>query len=205
MRDILRHTRLLSIVGDMVQVRADDVALGDLAVIRNTDQSTSLAKVIVWLLKQFQSVVGNWGVAIIMLTLLVRVLLSPLNFNMQRTMRAHGTKMAELKPQLDEIQRQFKDDPKRLQMEMMKFNKEHKLISAPLKGCLPILITMPIWFGLFTALRVMYELRHQGFVGWIDDLSQPDRLFETGMAWAPIAHFKRWLLDKVLPGSPESR
>ncbi len=148
-----------------------------------------LAKFITWVLKGLYYLVGNWGFAIMLLTLVVRILLSPLNFNMQRTMRAHGAKMAELKPKIDAIQKQHKDDPKQLQMEMMKFNKEHKLLSAPLKGCLPILVTMPIWFGMFTALRVMYELRHEGFFGWIDDLSTPDRLFPTGIDWTPVAHF----------------
>ena len=140
----------------------------------------SLARGIIWLLTGFYGLVGNWGVAIIMLTLVVRILLSPLNFNMQRTMRHHGAKMTKLKPEMDALQKRYKDDPKKLQQEMMKFNKEHKLLSAPLKGCLPIFVTMPIWFGLFTALRVMYELRGQGFVGYIDDLSKPDRLFQLG-------------------------
>ena len=176
----------------------------------------TLATVISWLVKFFHSVVGNWGWAIVMLTLLVRILLSPLNFNMQRTMRIHGAKMAKLKPELTKIQTQYKDDPKQLQMEMMKFNKEHKLISAPLKGCLPILVTMPIWFGLFTALRVMYELRHQPFFGWIDDLSTPDQLFATGIDWAPVAHFNLlpiimvalWLYLQMatpLPKDPQQR
>ena len=178
----------------------------------------TLAKAVIWFLKAFYGLVGNWGVAIIMLTLLVRIILSPLNFNMQRTMRAHGAKMGKLKPQLDALQKKHKDNPKQLQVEMMKFNKEHKLLSAPLKGCLPIFVTMPIWFGLFTALRVMYELRGQGFLpgDWIDDLSKPDQLFATGFAWDPIAYFNflpilmvgLWLylqMGTPLPKDPQQR
>ena len=178
----------------------------------------TLAKGVIWVLKAFQGIVGNWGVAIIMLTLLVRIILSPLNFNMQRTMRAHGSKMVKLKPQLDALQKKHKSNPKQLQMEMMKFNKEHKLLSAPLKGCLPIFVTMPIWFGLFTALRVMYELRGEGFLPgeWIDDLSTPDRLFATGFAWDPVAYFNflpilmvgLWLylqMGTPLPKDPQQR
>ena len=146
-----------------------------------------LAKWLIGLLKIFHGWVGNWGFAIMMLTLVVRMLLSPLNFNMQRTMRAHGAKMAKLKPELDGINKRYKDDPKQLQMEMMKFNREHKLLTAPLKGCVPIFITMPIWFGLFTALRVMYELRHAPFFGWIQDLSQPDQLMFLG--WPVMPYF----------------
>ena len=173
-----------------------------------------LAKMLVWLLSVLHGMVGNWGVAIIMLTLVVRIILSPINFNMQRTMRIHGEKMAKLKPQLDALNKRYKDDPKQLQAEMMKFNKEHQLLTAPLKGCLPMFLTMPIWFGLFTALRVMYELRGAPFFGYIQDLSRPDMLFELGIPLVP--HFNLlpiimvglWLylqLGTPLPKDPQQR
>ncbi len=174
----------------------------------------SLAKGLIWLLRLLQSSVGNWGVAIFVLTLLVRGCLSPLNFRMQKTMRAFGAKMAVLKPQMDDLQKKYKNDPKKLQGEMMKFNREHKLMSQPLKGCLPLLLTMPIWIGLFTALRVMYELRNQPLVGWIDDLSRSDRLFELGIPY--IQYFNLlpllmvalwWVLQRgtPLPKDPQQR
>ncbi len=173
-----------------------------------------LAKGLIWVLGAFYALVGNWGVAIIMLTFLVRGIMFPLNFRMQKTMRGHSSKMAGLKPQMDAMQKKYKSDPKKLQMEMMKFQREHKLLTAPLKGCAPILLTMPVWFGLFTALRVMYELRHQPFVGWIDDLSRPDQLFELGFAWVPyfnllpIIMVALWLLLQMstpLPKDPQQR
>lgn len=175
---------------------------------------SNLARALVWLLSAFYGMVGNWGVAIIMLTLLVRILLSPINFNMQRTMRIHGEKMAKLKPQLDALNKRYKDDPKQLQAEMMKFNKEHKLLTAPLKGCLPMFLTMPIWFGLFTALRVMYELRGAPFVGYIQDLSRPDMLVELGIPFVPyfnllpILMVGLWLYLQMatpLPKDPQQR
>ena len=129
-------------------------------------------------------------------------------------MRLHGEKMAKVKPQLDALNKRYKDDPKQLQAEMMKFNKEHKLLSAPLKGCLPMFLTMPIWFGLFTALRVMYELRGAPFVGYIQDLSRPDMLFELGIPLIPhfnllpIIMVALWLylqMGTPLPKDPQQR
>ncbi len=122
--------------------------------------------------------------------------------------------MAVLKPQLDALQKKYKNDPKKLQGEMMKFNREHKLMSQPLKGCLPLLLTMPIWIGLFTALRVMYELRNQPLFGWVDDLSRSDQLFELGIPY--IQHFNLlpllmvalwWMLQRgqPLPKDPQQR
>lgn len=173
-----------------------------------------LAKALVWLLTVFHGWTDNWGVAIILLTLIVRITLSPINFNMQRTMRKHGEKMTKLKPQLDALNKRYKDDPKQLQAEMMKFNKEHKLLTAPLKGCAPMFLTMPIWFGLFTALRVMYELRGANFFGYITDLSRSDMLFETGIPFVPyfnllpIIMVGLWLylqMGTPLPKDPQQR
>jgi YidC/Oxa1 family membrane protein insertase len=100
---------------------------------------------------------------------------------------------------------------------MMKFNKEHKLLTAPLKGCLPMFLTMPIWFGLFTALRVMYELRGEGF-WFIPDLSRPDMTFYLGWNFGlfevpylnilPIIMVALWLylqMGTPLPKDPQQR
>jgi len=173
-----------------------------------------LAKGLIWLLRRLQSGVGNWGVAIFFLTLLVRGCLSPLNFRMQKTMREFGAKMAVLKPQLDALQKKYKNDPKKLQGEMMKFNREHKLMTQPLKGCLPLLLTMPIWIGMFTALRVMYELRQQPLFGWVDDLSHSDRLFYLGIPFVEYFNLLPllmvslwWVLQRgtPLPKDPQQR
>jgi YidC/Oxa1 family membrane protein insertase len=134
-----------------------------------------MARVLLWLLRGFHDLVGNWGVAIMMLTILVRGLLSPLNFHMQKSMRAYSARMAKLKPKLDEIKTRHGDDKQAYQQAMIAFQREHKLI-PPLGGCLPVFLTMPIYLGLFTALRTAYDLRQQPFVSWIDDLSLPDCL-----------------------------
>ena len=135
-----------------------------------------MAKLLLKLLGWFHDVIGNWGVAIIMLTILVRGLLAPLNYRMQKSMRAYSARMAVLKPKLDALKTKHADDPKAYQQAMIALQREHKLM-PPLGGCLPIFLTMPIYIGLFTALRTAYDLRHQPFVSWMDDLSRADELF----------------------------
>src|SRR5262249_34212476 len=127
------------------------------------------------LLSWFQGLISSWGIAIMMLTILVRGCLAPLNFRMQKSMRAYSQRMAVLKPKLDEIKQRYGDDPKRYQQAMLQFQREHKLM-PPVLGCAPIFLTMPIYIGLFTALRTAYDLRQHGFL-WAQDLSQPDALF----------------------------
>lgn len=173
----------------------------------------AIATFLLWLLAILHGFVGNWGVAIMILTVLVRGALTPLNFKMQKSMRAYGQKMGKLKPKLDAIQRDFKNDPKRLQQEMVAFQREHKLF-PPLGGCLPMFATIPIFIGLFTALRVAYELRLQPFAFWIDDLSRPDQLFEVGLSWLPyfnllpLVMIGLWLwlqASAPLPTDPQQR
>jgi YidC/Oxa1 family membrane protein insertase len=134
-----------------------------------------MATMLVQLLGLFHGMTGVWGVAIMLLTILVRGALAPLNFRMQKSMRAYGKRMAELKPKLDKIKEKYADDPKAHQQAMIAFQREHKLM-PPIGGCLPIFLTMPIYIGLFTALRTSYDLRQQGFL-FMSDLSAPDALF----------------------------
>jgi YidC/Oxa1 family membrane protein insertase len=125
-----------------------------------------MAKLLLWLLGWFHGVVHNWGFAIIMLTVLVRGLLAPLNFRMQKSMRAYSARMAVLKPKLDALKERHADDPKAYQQAMIAFQREHKLM-PPIGGCLPIFLTMPVYLGLFSALRTAYDLRQQPFLLWI--------------------------------------
>ena len=171
-----------------------------------------MAKTLLNFLRFLESIVGSWGVAIILMTLVIRGATVPLNFRMQKAMRAYGAKMMRLKPELDAIKTRNENDPKKMQQEMVAFQREHKLF-PPLGGCLPLLITIPVFIGLFTALRVCYELRCQPFVGWINDLSQPDRLLEFGI-WPyefnllPILMVGLWLalqMGTPLPTDPQQR
>lgn len=171
-----------------------------------------MAKLLLWLLGIFHDLVGNWGFAIVMLTILVRGLLLPLNFHMQKTMRAYSARMAVLKPKLDAMKVKYADDQRAYQQAMIAFQRENKLI-PPLGGCLPIFLTMPIYLGLFTALRTAYDLRQQPFILWIEDLSQPDMLFRLSfwphefnllpLVW--IGMFV-WLQTRMpLPTDPQQR
>ncbi len=135
-----------------------------------------MATTLVRLLEFFHGLFGVWGLSIMVLTVLVRGCLAPLNFRMQKSMRAYGKRMAEVRPKLDKLREKHQDDPKALQQAMIAFQREHKLM-PPLGGCLPIFMTMPIYIGLFTALRTAYDLRHQGFL-FMQDLSAPDGLFD---------------------------
>jgi len=175
--------------------------------------ATTMAQGLLWGLRQLHWLVGSWGVAIMLLTLIVRGSLVPLNFRMQKSMRAYGARMQVLKPKLDEIKERNAKDPKKMQQEMIAFQRENKLF-PPLGGCLPLLVTIPVFLGLFTALRVAYELRAEPFLGWIHDLSLPDRLFELGLPFVPyfnilpILMVSLWLVLQMgtpLPTDPQQR
>jgi YidC/Oxa1 family membrane protein insertase len=113
-------------------------------------------------------IVGNFGVAIIILTLIVRILFFPLNNYSFKSM----AKMKVLQPETLRIKELYKDDVKRTQQEMMALYKREKV--NPLSGCLPILIQIPIFFAVYKMLFVTLEMRHAPFFGWIKDLSAAD-------------------------------
>lgn len=156
-----------------------------------------LAKMLLWVLKLFQSLVGNWGIAIIILTVCVRGAMLPLMLRQGRAMRSYSQRMTKLKPEMDRIKKKHEKDPKKMNAELMAFQRQHKLF-PPLMGCLPMFLTMPVFIGLFTMLRATFELRHQPFFGWIDDLSLPDRAMRLGLTDLPLlGNFFEYL--NVLP------
>jgi YidC/Oxa1 family membrane protein insertase len=171
-----------------------------------------MAKLLLKLLGFLHDLVGNWGFAIVMLTVLVRGLMSPLNFRMQKSMRAYSARMAVLKPKMDAIKKQHGDDQRAYQQAMLQLQREHKLM-PPIGGCLPIFLTMPIYIGLFTALRTAYDVRQQPFLLWIDDLSVADGLFDLPffphhvnllpILW--IGLFVWMTLRQPLPTDPQQR
>lgn len=117
----------------------------------------------------FHSLVPNYGVAIILLTFLVRIIFWPLTHKSTESMK----RMGALQPKLKALQEQFKDDPRKLQMETMRLYREHKV--NPLSSCLPMLVQIPVFIALFTVLRSAVELRYAPFL-WISDLSEPENL-----------------------------
>ncbi len=121
-----------------------------------------------WVLHFFYTLVGNFGVAILMITLCLRVLVFPL----ANTSYKSFAKLRKVSPQMYELRMKHKDDKKKLQEELVKLYEKEKV--NPAAGCLPILIQIPIFFALFKVLSISIEMRHQPFVGWIQDLSAPD-------------------------------
>ncbi|QDV06903.1 Membrane protein insertase YidC [Planctomycetes bacterium Poly30] len=134
-----------------------------------------IAKLILGFMRFLHGIFGNWGWAIIFLTLTVRLMLFPLNRRMQTSMARHASKMKRVQPKIDAIKKKYADKPQQLRQEQAKIFQEEGVM-PPLGGCLPMFLQIPIFFGLFSALRVSFDLRHQPFMGWIKDLSKPDRL-----------------------------
>ncbi len=126
------------------------------------------AKPIYYALEWLFRLVGNFGLAIMLLTLSIRLLMFPIA---QRQF-ASMAQMRIVQPKLQALQEKYKDDKPRLQQEMMQLYKTEKI--NPLAGCLPILIQIPIFYALYKVLMLAVEMRHQPFFGWIRDLSAPD-------------------------------
>jgi YidC/Oxa1 family membrane protein insertase len=144
-----------------------------------------IAQPIFWLLEWLFHLTGNFGVAIIGLTLVVRALMFPIANKQYESM----AKMRVVAPKMKAIQEKYKDDKVRAQQEMMALYKTEKV--NPLAGCLPILIQIPIFYALYKALLVSIEMRHQPFALWIKDLSAPDPLTPLNLfgliPWQPPA------------------
>lgn len=125
---------------------------------------------IFWLLRELYALAGNFGVAIILLTVVVRALMFPI----AQKQFASMAQMRALQPKQKALQERYKDDKVRLQQEMAKLFKDEKV--NPLAGCLPIFLQIPIFFALYKTLLVAIEMRHKPFALWIQDLSAPDPL-----------------------------
>lgn len=139
-----------------------------------------LSLAMMWLL-QLLSGVGNYGVAIILLVVLVRIVLHPLARKSQVSMM----KMQKLAPQIKKLKEKYKDDKETLNKETMRFYKEQG--ATPLLGCLPMLLQMPIWIALWTSVQASVELRHAAFLPfWIIDLAAPDRLWSWAEPILPV-------------------
>ncbi len=121
-------------------------------------------------LKVSHSFTGNYGFDIILLTVIIKILFIPLTQRSIRSMR----EMQKLQPQMAKIRERYKDTPEQMNKEIMELYRRHKV--NPLGGCLPMVLQIPVFFGLYQALLNTVELRHAPFLLWINDLSAPDRL-----------------------------
>lgn len=126
-----------------------------------------LGKPLFLVLHFIYSFIHNWALAIIILTVILRIILFPLNHKSLKAMK----RMADLAPEIKKLQKKYKDDPQKLQAEMMKLYAEHG--ANPMSGCLPIIAQIPIFIALYNVLLVTVELKNVPFL-WIPDLSQQD-------------------------------
>jgi YidC/Oxa1 family membrane protein insertase len=134
--------------------------------------SEPFAKFLFFLMKQFHWITGSWAISIILLTVVLRILLYPLNSWSMTSMK----KMQEIGPEIQKIQEKHKKDPSKAQMEIMEIYRKAGV--NPFSGCLPLLIQMPFLIGMFDLLKTTFELRGAPFIpGWIDNLTAPDVLF----------------------------
>ncbi len=122
----------------------------------------------------FHKLTGNYGWSIILMTCFIQLFLSPLSRKSYKSMHA----MKRLQPKIEALRIKYKDDPKRLNIEMMNLYKSAKV--NPFGGCLPMLLQLPIFWALFMMLRNAVELRKAEFIFWVKDLSNPDTLFRIG-------------------------
>jgi YidC/Oxa1 family membrane protein insertase len=148
----------------------------DLGKALNFGMFTVLAKPCVWLMNRLYSVIPNYGIAIIILTILIKGVLWPLGSKSYKSM----SEMKKIQPLMKEIREKYKNDKKKMNEEVMSLYRTYKI--NPLGGCLPMVVQLPVFFALYRMLYQAIELRHAPFFLWIDDLSAPDRLFHFGFS-----------------------
>ena len=139
-----------------------------------------LAKPCVWLMNKLYSVIPNYGIAIIILTILIKIALWPLGSKSYKSM----SEMKRIQPLMKEIREKYKDDKKKMNEEVMGLYRTYKI--NPLGGCLPMVVQLPVFFALYRMLYQAIELRHAPFFLWIDDLSAPDRLGHFAIKHIPF-------------------
>lgn len=137
----------------------------------------AIARILFAVLRLFHAAIPNWGVAIILLTVFVKVLTFPLAWKSMKSME----EMRKLAPEIEKLKAKYGDDREKLNLEMMKLYQQHQV--NPLGGCLPMLIQMPIWLALYTVLQTSVVLYNEPFIrGWIDDLTVKDPYYILPLA-----------------------
>ena len=145
----------------------------DQAEIMNFGWAKWVSEVLLMVMNTLHAWVKSYALAIIIMTIIIRSLLWPLQNAATKSMR----KMAKLSPIMNELREKYKDDPQRMNQETMKLYKEYGV--NPFGGCLPMLVQIPIFFGFYGMLDKAIELRNSSFL-WVRDLSQPDTVFHLG-------------------------
>ncbi|MEC9012565.1 MAG: membrane protein insertase YidC [SAR324 cluster bacterium] len=143
------------------------------------------------LLRLIYGYVENYGVAIIILTIIVRLVLFPLTFKGMKSMK----RMQQLSPRMKKLQAKYKNNKEKLNKEMMELYRKNRV--NPLGGCLPMLLQIPVFFALYSALSSAVELRHAPFMFWISDLSQPDGLGITPLLMGASMYYQQKLTPQT--------
>ncbi|MCH2269303.1 MAG: membrane protein insertase YidC [SAR324 cluster bacterium] len=143
------------------------------------------------LLRMIYGYVGNYGVAIIILTIIVRIVLFPLTYKGMKSMK----RMQQLSPRMKKLQAKYKNNKEKLNKEMMGLYRKNRV--NPLGGCLPMLLQLPVFFALYSSLSSAVELRHAPFILWISDLSQPDGLGITPLLMGASMYFQQKLTPQT--------
>ncbi|WP_035589763.1 membrane protein insertase YidC [Hippea jasoniae] len=152
-----------------------------------------IGKPLLYVLNWLYSIFGNYGVAIIILTVLIRILFYPLSFKSYKSMR----EMAKLQPKLKELQAKYKGKPDQLNKATMELYKKHKV--NPFGGCLPVIIQIPVFFALYNVLLNAIELRGAPFILWITDLSTKDPYYVLPI----IMGITMYIQQKLTPSTPD--
>ena len=142
-------------------------------------------------LRWFYKFVPNWGVAIILLTILVRLILFPLTYKGMKSMR----RLSLLTPKIQALRKKHEGNKEKINKEMMEVYKKHKV--NPMGGCLPLILQIPIFIALYSALIPAIELRHSPFIFWITDLSKSDFVYVLPV----LMGFSMYLQQKLTPTS----
>lgn len=152
-------------------VKALRAAHMELAKVIDYGMFAVIAEPLLWLMRFFFGWFGNWGFAIIGLTIVVRTLVLPFNIYSFKSMKV----MQQIQPQMQQVRERYKDDPRRMNEEVMKLMKDNK--ANPLGGCLPMLLQLPVFFALYQVLAMSIDLYRQPFIFWINDLTVKDPFF----------------------------
>lgn len=152
----------------------------------------TIARPLLYVMKAFHGWVGNWGFAIILLTLMVRLCVLPFNLMSAKSMKA----MQKVQPVIQSLREKYKDDPMRLNQEMMGVMKQHG--ANPMGGCLPMLIQIPVFFALYRVIGSSVELYNSPFIGWIHDLSAHDPFYVLPVLMAVFMFLQQKLTPSTM-------